>query len=369
MLFVQTLHETTDTPVTLWQIPVGHINGSLAANPYDASGNFLDLDNTPTKYEDSAGTFFLGDRFVVNDPERLAYFSQNQWQDAGVSVEGNVVTWAPNIDDVRAAGVNTLLFGAGVGISTDGVGEPPTDGYWWISNVQKYYESLDDGTLTQMPLLSVNNPTILEGDEGTTILGFNVTLSTPSEQPVTVEYSTQDGTAIATADYLAASGMLTFAPGETRKTVAVQVKGDTVAENNESFGLKLSNPNGATISVIQGIGTITNDDQAVINPSNDELLVSFTVNSQWYGGFGGTITLTNQSSQAIDGWTVGFDSEFAITALWNGDYRSKGSGSYEVSNLSWNSMIAPSSSVSFGFNGNWAGEVIPEPTNYLFNLG
>ncbi|MDJ0742637.1 MAG: hypothetical protein QNJ32_04645 [Xenococcaceae cyanobacterium MO_167.B27] len=87
LLFTQTLHETTNKPVTLWQIPVGHINGSQATNPYDPSGKFEDLANVPTKFEDSAGTFFLGDTFIENDPDRLAYFSQNQWQDAGVTVD------------------------------------------------------------------------------------------------------------------------------------------------------------------------------------------------------------------------------------------------------------------------------------------
>ncbi len=39
------------------------------------------------------------------------------------------------------AGVISILFGAGVGISTDGVGSDPTDDFWWITNIQRYYEN------------------------------------------------------------------------------------------------------------------------------------------------------------------------------------------------------------------------------------
>ena len=153
LLFTKTLHETTNKPVTLWQIPVGHINGTTAENPYDPSGKFQDLANTPTKYEDSAGTFFLGDTFIVNDPERLKYFSQNAANDPGLSVDGNRVTWSPHIQAAKDAGITSILFGAGVGVSTDGVGSPPTDGGWWISQIQEYYQKPID-----LALGGVGNP-------------------------------------------------------------------------------------------------------------------------------------------------------------------------------------------------------------------
>ena len=163
LLFTQTLHETTNKPVTLWQIPVGHINGTQAYNPYASSGKFEDLANVPTKFEDSAGTFFLGDTFIENDPGRLAYFSQNQWKDAGVSVDGNKITWKSNIEDAEAAGINNILFGAGVGISTDGVGSPPTDDGWWISQVQEYYENPVNVDFS-------DNPTVAQIIGATTLL-------------------------------------------------------------------------------------------------------------------------------------------------------------------------------------------------------
>lgn len=80
---------------------------------------------------------------------------------------------------------------------------------------------------------------------------------------VTVDYTTTNGSAtVANGDYDAASGKLTFDPGETTKTVDVTVHGDTTYETNETLTLDLSNANGATIADDSGTGTITNDDAA-----------------------------------------------------------------------------------------------------------
>lgn len=140
LLFTKVLHQKTALPVTLWQLPVGHINGSLTTNPYAPSGVFPDLTNTFTKYEDSAPTFFFGDSFTAGG-KRLDYFATNRGGDAKVSVQAGVVTWGSHLAEARAAGVTAILFGAGVGESTDGVGSPPTDGSWWITKVQDYYST------------------------------------------------------------------------------------------------------------------------------------------------------------------------------------------------------------------------------------
>ncbi len=86
---------------------------------------------------------------------------------------------------------------------------------------------------------------------------FPVTLSGSLAQSVTVNFSTADGTAAAPGDYAALSGTLTFAPGETRKTVAVAVKSDALSESPETFGLNLSALVGAAVSDAAGVATIT----------------------------------------------------------------------------------------------------------------
>ena len=69
---------------------------------------------------------------------------------------------------------------------------------------------------------------------------------------MTVDYATADGTATAPSDYDAASGTLTFAAGQTSKTVTVTVNGDTLDEANETFNVNLTNPTNATIADSQG---------------------------------------------------------------------------------------------------------------------
>lgn len=90
---------------------------------------------------------------------------------------------------------------------------------------------------------------------------FRVTLDSPSHKKVRVNYATADGSATAASgDYIATSGTLTFAPGQTRQTVTVRVRGDTRIEPNETFRVLLSNPTNATIADGVGVGTIRDDD-------------------------------------------------------------------------------------------------------------
>jgi hypothetical protein len=110
--------------------------------------------------------------------------------------------------------------------------------------------------------ISINDVTTAEGNAGQTAFLFTVSLDTPQLAPVTVDFTTGDGTATAPSDYAATSGTLTFAAGETAKTVTVQVNGDTGKEPNETFNLNLANATGnATIADGQAVGTIVNDDR------------------------------------------------------------------------------------------------------------
>jgi probable HAF family extracellular repeat protein len=110
------------------------------------------------------------------------------------------------------------------------------------------------------PRLSISDATQVEGTAGFTLFVFTVSLSAPSDAPVTVSYATADGTATAGQDYIARSGTLTFAPGETSKTISVAVRGDRRAESNEAFLINLSAAQGALIVNSQGLGTILDDD-------------------------------------------------------------------------------------------------------------
>src|SRR5439155_1193797 len=135
-----------------------------------------------------------------------------------------------------------------------------------------------------------------EGDSGTSSFDFTVSLTNPSDQTVSVDYATNDGTAAAGSDYASATGAVTFAPGETSKTVSVAVNGDVTNESDETFTVDLSNPANATIADGQGVGTITNDDGVPAASIGD---VTANEGDSGTTSFDFTVSLTNPSDQAV----------------------------------------------------------------------
>jgi hypothetical protein len=135
------------------------------------------------------------------------------------------------------------------------------------------------------PSVSINDSTVTEGNAGTVTATFTVTLSPASTETVTVVYATGDATATAGNDYQAASGVLTFAPGETSKTITVPVNGDRLGEPDETFFVNLSSATNATIADDQGVGTVVDDEPRIsINDvskkegkKNQTTLFTFTV--------------------------------------------------------------------------------------------
>lgn len=155
----------------------------------------------------------------------------------GVQVKGDTATEADETFSVNLSQPTNATLGKAVGTGT-------------IVN--------DD---ISSPVISVNSPSMTEGDTGTKTLTFTVRLSKSSASNITVNFATQNGTASAGEDYLAlAPGTLTFAPGTTSKTISVKVIGDIDEENDETFNLVLSEPNGATVAQDGGEATIFDND-------------------------------------------------------------------------------------------------------------
>ena len=150
------------------------------------------------------------------------------------------------------------------------------------------------------------------GDEGNA-LEFLVSAASASADPITVNYQTRDGAAVAGQDYQAVQGTLSFAPGETNRTVLVSTLDDTLEEPTEAFALTLSSPANATLAVASADGTIVDDDTpllSVTGVSGDEgstleFLVSaasasgltMTVNYETRDG----IAVSSQDYQAVRG--------------------------------------------------------------------
>ena len=106
----------------------------------------------------------------------------------------------------------------------------------------------------------INNESAFEGNSGLRPITFKVTLDKASSKTVTVHYATSNGTAKAGSDYNAASGTVTFAAGQTSRSVTVYIRGDTVKEANETFFVNLTSPVNAVLGNTKGTGIIKNDD-------------------------------------------------------------------------------------------------------------
>jgi hypothetical protein len=118
------------------------------------------------------------------------------------------------------------------------------------------------------PDITITDVSQSEGNSGTTNFNFTVNLSSTYSQPITVNYSTADGTATAGSDYTACSGCnVIIAAGQTSGTITVPVSGDTQFEGNETFFVNLTSASAGNITDSQGQGTITNDD-SVVGPTN-----------------------------------------------------------------------------------------------------
>ncbi|MBS7790189.1 cellulase family glycosylhydrolase [Roseococcus sp. SDR] len=209
-----------------------------------------------------------------------------------------------------------------------------------------------------LPTLSIGDAQITEGNSGTAQMLFTVTLSRAMGSAVSVNWGTQNGTATAGSDYVAGSGTLNFAAGETSKTIAVAINGDAVAEANEGFSLLLSAANGATIADGTATGTILNDDAAA---SGDT--ASFRVTKSWNGGFLAEITVVNDATPIEGGWTLAFDAPFQIKTIWNAEIVSQSGSHYVIRNAPWNGNLGPNGTATFGIDVEGAGE----PANYSVN--
>ena len=142
-----------------------------------------------------------------------------------------------------------------------------------------------------LPALAVADVAAAE-DDGTLI--FTVSLSYASADPLTVRYATENGTATAGSDYGAVSGILTFpADSIAARTIQVAVRDDAVDEPDETFTIRFSNPQGATLATDTATGTITDDDARSVTVWPAALNVAEGASGSY------TVALSSQPTTAV----------------------------------------------------------------------
>jgi hypothetical protein len=172
---------------------------------------------------------------------------------------------------VGGAGADTLACGPGRDTAMADVQDKPAADCETIKGIPK-------------PDLSVADGSGEEENAGMKTIQFPVTLAKASPLTATVAFGTRDGTASAGTDYVAATGTLVFRPGETTKTISVQIVGDTAAEADETFVLALTGPVNAALARASATGTIANEDAPKPKPgryngtTSQNRTVAFTVN-------------------------------------------------------------------------------------------
>jgi len=268
-------------------------------------GTIIDDDTASMSIADATVT--EGDAGTVN-----ANFAVTLTTASASTVTVNYATSSPLVANAATAGVDyqttsgTLTFAPGVTQLTVAV---PVNGDTLDEANEIFHVNLSSvtnatlldgqgvGTIADddTSAISINDVAVAEGDAGTSNAVFTVTLSTANSRTVTVDYATTDGTAVAGSDYDAASGTVSFAPGQTSKTLTVAVRGDTLDEPDETILVNLSNPTNAVIADSQGIGTIQDDDTASL-AVNDVVVTegdAGTVNAVF------TVSLSSPSAVSI----------------------------------------------------------------------
>jgi len=151
--------------------------------------------------------------------------------------------------------------------------------------------TINDNDSTPVSFAIGNAAAVTEG--GTLV--YTVTKSGSTSLSYSVNYSTANGSATSGSDFTAASGTLTFAPGDTSKTISVATINDTAPETAETVLVNLSGPTGgATVTTAQGSGTINDDDTTPI---------SFAVANASSVTEGGTLVFTVTKSGATSATT------------------------------------------------------------------
>ena len=204
-----------------------------------------------------SGTFEV--RLVFNTEPHVSYKTV---RDTMFDVTGGTITGARRVRTSHDKEFDIVVKPSGSGAVTFSLASPlPACGETGsvCTEAGRMIEGPVSATVLGPVAISVADASVTEGADA--VLAFEVTLDRARSAPVTVDYTTRDGEATAAGrDYVETSGRLTFAAGETLKTVNVDVLEDSHDEGTETMRLELLNASGARIADGTAIGTIENSD-------------------------------------------------------------------------------------------------------------
>ncbi|HEY0661319.1 MAG TPA: FG-GAP-like repeat-containing protein [Lysobacter sp.] len=178
--------------------------------------------------------------------------------------------------------------------------------------------------------LSVSDASVVEGNSGSKLAAFTISLSQASGSPVTYNVATANGTASAGSDYVASSVTGQSIPaGTTSRVFNVTINGDTTVEANETFNVNVSNVVGAMVADGVGVGTILNDDVIV------EMPVAGPYDADFNGDGKSDILWRNSSTGVNAIWrSANSATQQPITAVANQAWKVVGIGDFNNDNVS-----------------------------------
>jgi len=261
----------------------GDNKADVVADQYSAHGAYWGTiifrgNGDGTLQEPSAFGTGLGSMADFNADGILdrAYFTSYMNQLAlAVSLGNGDGSFAPPIPTPVASDLGSIALFAVADFNADGRPDVAVNFPYAGKVTVLFNDSVWDGSPTPLPpSLRIGDSSVTEGNTGTRAATFTVTLSVPSTETITIAYATADGSGTAGSDYQATSGTLTFAPGETSRTITVLVNGDRVGEVNgdpganpwESFVVILSDPTNAVIDDASGRCDIYDDEPRLSIP-------------------------------------------------------------------------------------------------------
>ena len=235
-------------------VSVAEGNSGTTTATFTVTLSTVSADTVTVDYSTADGTAVSGSDYAATSGT-LTFAPGATTQTIVVTINGDTTaesteTWLINLSAALGA---AIADSQGVGTITNDDGPPPG------------------------PTISIADVSVVEGNKGSKQMTFTVVISSVSNQSVTVQYATANGTANAGSDYTSKSGSVTIAANSLSANINISIKGDRTAESHETLFMNLSSPVNATFGDNQAVGTIVNDDGGALGIPSEASTIRATL--------------------------------------------------------------------------------------------